>query len=513
MRIRRHAAAWLAAVAVLAASIGGCAALVQIVKSSYCRAELQGEADRVALKVGDILAAQPQTHPIEYSQTLGSVTFGLWNANRRQFLSRHPASNAVEVMVEGTIVPTSNNWPRRLLAQQLQGKTRAVAAIRPRDIVFVVDLSGAMTNATRESLDTLLRVGIEDAAYSEDRKLRLLYSDLGFNSYPGELEPFGTPWQVEEGPEAFDALISEQGPLADHGIDQRYRIHRDDSLAERRRKVFSAVIEQQLVRLMPQVKPDPLVSDNFEYWAEYLDEVLSSGDRHARIGYASYLRFLLEHGRNIRAGGQYVALSLYSQNPSRHTEEVDSKAFRLPPRTQPMHEVRRGMLAALVDIASCNRPSIPPDQRDRVAIITFDSLSPQGTWVEQPLTSDYQAASRKSARLQAVGQRTQTAKSLAALQRASELLQQQKRQDQDATQHVVLVTANLAQDVEVLLAKIGEMARLGQTVSTISVGTLPEEANSSANQQFADWLTRQPGYGLEAKLRDAVPPVSVVLVQ
>lgn len=514
MQIRRHAAAWLAALGMLATSIGGSVALLQIVKASYCRAELQGEADRAAMEIGNAIAVESRVIPTACAEASRSVTLGLWEANRRQFLPDHVGTNAVEVTVRGTVVPASNNWISPLLASdRLQGKTRAVAAIRPRNIVFVVDLSGAMTSETWASVASLLRVAAEDSAYTEDGELRQLYSDLGFESYPGKLEPFGAPWQVGEGREAFDALVSEEGPLADLRLEQRCRIHRDDSLSTRRRKVYQAVIDQQIIRVMPQVRPDPLVPENFEYWAEYLDEVLSS-DGHARIGYASYLRFMLQQGRNMRAGCQHVALSLYSKDPAWHSEFVDGHAFQLPPRTQPMHEVRRGLLMALADVASRNRDSIPAGQRDRVAIVTFDSLSPEGAWVEQPFTNDYRGALDKSARLQAVGRRAQTATSLAALQLAEKLLQQEKRYDRNASQQVVLVTANGARDGEMLQRQTVQMARLGQDLTTISVGLSPERVSPLANtRQIATWRGWRPECSVESSLRASVSSVSVVLVQ
>lgn len=373
-----------------------------------------------------------------------------------------------------------------------------------------------MTSGTRAALEHLFHNAVEDPAYSEDTQLRRLYADLGFESYPGALEPFGAPWHAGEGRKAYETLISEDGPLTDCEIDKRYRIELGDPISARRRKAYRAVIEQQVACVMPEVRPSPTDPTNFEYWAEYLDGVLSSDDPRARIGYASYLRFMLKHGRTIRAGGQHVALSQYSKDPTWCDELVEGVSFRCPPRTEPMHEVRRGLLTALNDIAVRNRGLIPGGERDRVAIITFDSLSPGGAWIEQPLTSDYGAAFGKSVRLQAVGERAEKATGLAALQFAEELLRQQRMGGRDASEQVVVVTANRIQGEQGVPAQITEMTRLGQSVCVISVGCESDEIAVSlpvGGPVPLAWRELGHGYGVETNLRDAVSSFSIALVK
>jgi hypothetical protein len=501
----------------LAASLGGGAAMVRIVALGYCRGELQQEADQTALDIGNTLTEHVDGESARFVGSSGPITFGQWDANRRQFRPGHVGVNAVEVSVQGAVAEPSTDWLSRWFApDRVVARTTAVAAVRPRDIVFVVDLSGAMTSETRAALEHLFRNAVEDPAYSEDRELRRLYADLGFESYPGALEPFGAPWHVGEGRKAYETLISEDGPLTDCETDKRYRIELGEPIATRRRKAYRAVIEQQVACVMPQARPSPSSPANFEYWAEYLDEVLSSDDPQARIGYASYLRFMLKHGRTIRAGGQHVALSQYSNDPTWCHELVEGVSFRCPPRTEPMHEVRRGLLTALTDIAVRNRALIPGGEPDRVAIITFDSLSPGGAWIEQPLTSDYGAAFQKSARLQAVGERAQKATGLVALQFAEELLRRQRTRGRDASQQVVVVTANRIQGEQGVPAQIVEMARLGQSVRTISVGCVSDEIAES--MPIGDpvprmWRKLGRGYHVESNLRDAVSSFSIALVR
>ena len=535
----------------LAASLGGGAALVRIVALSYCRGELQQEADQTALDVGNALPEYVDGESARFAVSAGpigddskitsqyswakitaerdgynrmaevifesSLKFGQWDASRRQFCPSHEGVNAVMVSVRGSVGQPSREWlsgwfsPERVVA-----RTTAVAALRPRDIVFVVDLSGAMTGETRAALEHLFHNAVEDPAYLEDKQLRRLYADLGFESYPGALESFGAPWNAGEGCKAYETLISEDGPLTDCEIDKRYRIELGDPISTRRRKAYRAVIEQQVASVMPEVRPSPSDPANFEYWAEYLDEVLSSDDPDARIGYASYLQFMLKRGRTIRAGGQHVALSQYSEDPAWCHELVEGGAFRCPPRTEPMHEVRRGLLTVLNDIAKRNRALISGGQRDRVAIITFDSLSPGGAWIEQAMTSDYGAACGKLARLQAVGERAEKATGLAALQLAEELLREHRTGGRDASQQVVVVAANRIQGEEGVSAQIAEMTRVGQSVRVISVGGVSDEIAVSlpvGDAVSPTWRELGRGYGVERNLREAVSSFSIALVK
>lgn len=517
MRIRRRAVAWIAAVVMLAAGLGGGAALVRIVALSYCRGELQQEADQTALDIGSALREHVEGESSTFAGSSGPVTFGQWDADRRQFRPGPVGANAVEVSVQGSVGHPSTDWLSRWFApDRVVARTTAVAAVRPRDIVFVVDLSGAMTGETRAALEHLFHNAVEDPAYPEDRELRRLYADLGFESYPGALERFGAPWHAGEGRAAYEALISEDGPLTDCEIDKRYRIELGDPISTRRRKAYRAVIEQQVGCVMPEARPSPIDPANFEYWAEYLDEVLCSDDPDARIGYASYLRFMLKRGRTIRAGGQHVALSQYSADPTWCHELVEGVSFRCPPRTEPMHEVRRGLLGALSDIGKRNRALIPGGQRDRVAIITFDSLSSGGAWIEQALTSDCGAACGKSARLQAVGERAEKASGLAALQLAESLLREQGTGGRDASQQVVVVTANRIHDEQGVPAQIAEMARVGQSVRVISVGGVGDKIAAGLRVGEVVSSTRRElgrGYGVETNLREAVSTFSIALVK
>ncbi len=512
--------AWTAALFALVLSLGGGVVLTRIATSCYLRGQLQVRADQMALAVANDLAGHFDTDRMRLAAASGPVTLGRWDAARRRFQPGLLGINAVQVVVNDLQERPSYDWWSPWFAPDRSvEKTRAVAALRPRDIVLVVDLSSEMSSQTWTALDRLM----SSAVPTEDESLPGLYADLGYEAYPGPLEPFGAPWQTAGGPSSYPCLVSDHGPLAHPAVEQRYRIVPGDPVSLRRRKVYQAVIDRQVLRLMPQALPRPDDPENFDYWAAYLDDVLASSGQYARIGYGSYIRYMLRQGRSIQVASRHVPLSPVSQECVWHTEVVCGRPYRVPPRIQPMHDVRRGLLEALRDVAVRSAAFESALDRDRVAIITFDSLSPGGAWLEQTLTGDYRAASKRIAALQPVGARAQPSDGLAALKLAESLLEQSRHNapwQRDVTPLVLLVTARFE---DPLARQIAAMAQRGQSVKVIPVGP--------AREMFAGVRTGKSGDSLsvveerrlsgrsgdrqvaESDFRDAVASASVVLVE
>lgn len=122
-----------------------------------------------------------------------------------------------------------------------------------------------------------------------------------------------------------------------------------------------------------------------------------------KIGYLTYVQFMMDHGRDIAPDGRtFVPLSLRSPDCPRISESTAGGTFNFPPREQPVHAARRAIIAALQVIKERNR-GVAPEQADWVSIISFDKLGGGGPMVEQPLTANYDAAMRVCTRLQAVG--------------------------------------------------------------------------------------------------------------
>lgn len=445
----RKAMAAMFALLILAVGFGGAMALVRFVQTTSLRAELQAEADQAALASAATLAGQSAAGSIIASETI-NATFGYWDAGHRRFVAGGPNPNAVETIVRGPHA-TSEEAGRRfsqVIFSPLSAAASAVAIIRPRDMVFVVDLSSAMAARSLAAASRLLDARQDNLVEVESvAALRDLYQDLGYESLPGPEEPLGAPWAVEPGAAAWDALTAVKGPLSRATISAEYRIVQGDSVSVRWEKACRAVIDSQILRLMPKAMPDPRRSENREYWAEYLGDLTHSGGDKASIGYASYVRFMLSRGRNEQAGSQYVPLSQHSEHCPWHVEQLGSLPLRFPPRVEPMHQVQRALAEAIRTLQRRNDGIEDPGRRDRVAIVSFDWPS-GGARVHQPLTSDYSSAIRACARLQAVGSRGVARTTESGLRLAGELLREVSPGvcgHRGAEQVVILVTASDAE--------------------------------------------------------------------
>jgi hypothetical protein len=122
------------------------------------------------------------------------------------------------------------------------------------------------------------------------------------------------------------------------------------------------------------------------------------------IGPTTYVQFLMDHGRDVTVNGQHVPLSQFSADCTYHNEATDGGTFSFPPREQPMHAARRALIAGLAVIRDLNSVNPSPDQRDWVAIVTFDKANP-GPVIVKNLSSDYYGAMQECTKLQAVGDR------------------------------------------------------------------------------------------------------------
>ena len=140
-----------------------------------------------------------------------------------------------------------------------------------------------------------------------------------------------------------------------------------------------------------------------------------------QIGYRTYVQFMLDHGRDLQpVKKQYTPISRYSPDCPWHAEATAGGTFSFPPRTQPVHAVRRALIAAIQVIKERNQNISDLTQRDWVSIVVFDTLSGGGPIIEQPLTGDYDAAMEACTRLQAVGDKAATTATEAGMLTAKE---------------------------------------------------------------------------------------------
>lgn len=160
------------------------------------------------------------------------------------------------------------------------------------------------------------------------------------------------------------------------------------------------------------------------------------------FGYVTYVQFLMDHGRDLRPDdANLVELSVDSAMAPMRNETVAGRSFRFPPREQPMHAARRAIITAIDVVAQRNElvPSAP--HRDRVSIVTFDTVA--GSVVRQNLTPNYDTAMQSVTELQSVGDKSTTTATETGLALAQQILKKQSEGGQareDSTKVVVLLT-------------------------------------------------------------------------
>ena len=131
-----------------------------------------------------------------------------------------------------------------------------------------------------------------------------------------------------------------------------------------------------------------------------------------QLGYRTYVQFMMDWGRDrspeidnaVNANPTLTGktpLSLLSPDCPLHSESTAGGNFLFPPRSQPMHSVRRALIAAIQLVKERNT-LVSSGAADRVAIVTYDG-SGKYHWTDilQPLTEDYNQAMQSCTTLQA----------------------------------------------------------------------------------------------------------------
>lgn len=423
------------------------------------RTQLQAAADSAAMAAAasmglprDEMVAVAQRHAAYHTAggrpvtLLGAdVEYGTWDATTRRFTPSDAMGNAIRVTAR---TDGSTGGEAALSFGGIFGhasfaqRASAVARANPRDIAFVVDLSGSMNDDTEPcwvtpEIDHIF--GSEGYPHIGDELMQQVYDDFGFGPFPGLQEYIGQPTGVANSQYTYAELTKDNGPLADSGFPVQYRIRPTDNEAARKVKAYSAIIDHQIARLMPNALPSPTLA-NYAYWEKYIDYVcrcatlvnrgtIPPGQNRSRhisrlnnpnrstyagagnvnrfrnmLGYRTYVQFMLDHGRDLKVvGNEYAPISIHSPYCPWHAESTAGGTFEFPPREQPMHAARRAMIAAIQMVKERNTTVPDHNQRDRVSIIRFDAPANGGPVVDQPLTGDYDAAMRVCTRLQAVG--------------------------------------------------------------------------------------------------------------
>jgi hypothetical protein len=441
----------------MAVLLGAIAFAVDIGYVSLVRGQLQNAADSAAMAASSTLgrsgvssynvANHYASRHIAGGQTVnlsaGDVEPGNWDTATSVFTPASTGGNAVRV--------TARRDNAGLFFARILGKNdfdvsaSAISMAMPRDIVFVVDLSGSMNDdsepcwATYYLTEALTPQGYPTAATN---LMQELYDDFGYGTFPGVLQWVGAPAGVLPTSSAYQNLTANGGPLTLSGVPSAYKINSGDGESTRKTKAYRWMIDNQIAVVMPGVKPtaDSSNTTSYNYWVKYLDYVIaprSAGSRGTlppnqdsdrisglnnpntasfpdasgtvpqgyrnQIGYRTYVQFMMDFGRNVAPDGTtYTPLSTLSSDCPWHTESTEGGTFSFPPREQPTHAARRALIAAIQVVKERNEDIPDLTQRDWVSVVSYDVVSPAPT-VRQALTGDYDDAMLACASMQAVG--------------------------------------------------------------------------------------------------------------
>ncbi|MES2791546.1 MAG: pilus assembly protein TadG-related protein [Planctomycetota bacterium] len=386
------------------------------------------------------------------SITDSDIELGVYDLGTHAFTVNETAANSVRVTTRVTNKPLF--FAPVIGTRTFNSSAKAIAIINPRDIVFCIDLSGSMNDDTEPAWAT----ETIDAAYAGQgygnvgtTLMNNLYSDLGFGTYPGTSESIGQTLSVANSSASYYNMQIDGGPLTKTSIATTYRISSSDSAATRKTKTYNWIIENQIKRLIPNARPTPSSTDSTSraYWTTYLDYVIypysKSGtayppsqdsdritglnnpntanypntastlpDKYQNmIGYRTYVQFLMDFGRertptvdnSTNSATSLTKTEISMANTAwcrKVTENTAAGNFSFPPREQPMHAVRRAVIAALKVVEDQNQ-ALAPDWSDFVSIVTFDAIdSYHAPILQQALTKDYRTTMQKAANLQIV---------------------------------------------------------------------------------------------------------------
>lgn len=385
------------------------------------------------------------------------IVYGVWDSTAKTFTANSTSANAVKVTARRQLplffAPTFTNKTTNVQAS-------AIALCNPRDICFVIDLSGSMNNDTEIWATAAINSAFTGYPTVGTDIMSNVFSDFGFGSYPGTSKFIGEG-SIPTGQLNSNAYnyIANTYLLNNQSVSSTYRVASGDSSSTRKTKTYKWIMDTQLASLMPNAKPTPSSGDSssLAYWTDYLDYVIDGGSHPPpnqnsyqmtgaanpypdawpnltsstisgfsnKVGYQTYVQFLMDYGWNKQAGGQYTQISRLSANCP-WTMDTDPKSpgygFKFPPREQPTHSVRLAVMAAIDTIASLNT-GISEAAKDHVGVVTFDTAS--GVTVKYALninSCDYTAAKSSLCDIQCVADDTLSTASENGLIKARQML-------------------------------------------------------------------------------------------
>ena len=386
------------------------------------KGQLQAAADSAAMAAASIMGSTTQD-PVGMAKTYAGyhkaggipvslattdIQYGTWSSTNDTFTPTSTLSNAIKV----TARRDSSTGGNSLFFGKIFGRSTfstsasAIAMGNPRDICFVVDLSGSMNDDTDTGYTGSASYRSSGYTSTYQSMMQTVFTNFGFGSYPGTTQTIGQPLGtsgITWSSTGSKGLYSTSGPLSSSLIPSTYRILSSDSSSTRQTKAYKWMIDYQVASIMPAAKPTPDSSNStsYDYWQSYLSKIV--GNSNYRIGYRTYVSWLMDVGRDQQPdGSSYGQMSASSPYCPYHTESTAAGNMSFPPDEEPTHAQRLSVIAGLQEVASHNSTLSDANQMDWVSIVTFDKTNDVQTRVA--LTSDYTSTMTSATTMQAVGE-------------------------------------------------------------------------------------------------------------
>jgi hypothetical protein len=223
------------------------------------------------------LANEAASNPVAISDN--DIEFGRFESATRTFTPTNVNANSIRVTARAVEQPLF--FAPVIGKEDFSLSRSAVAMLNPRDICFVVDLSGSMNDdadpcwATELIEDELAPQGYSGTA---SNLMQNVFTDFGYGTYPGTTQYVGSPAGVSANNYAYAELTKDNGPLTSNTLSTTYRIGNNDSESTRKTKAYRWIIDKQIAVVMPAAKPVPNSSNStsFGYWSAYLDYIIES---------------------------------------------------------------------------------------------------------------------------------------------------------------------------------------------------------------------------------------------
>lgn len=392
------------------------------------------------------------------------VKFGNWNTVTKSFQEGVQPANAVKVS-HTKVLPL---FFARVFGQDTANVyAEGIACVGPRDIAFAIDLSGSMNNDTEIWSTAAINGAFSGYPTIGTDIMQDVFNDFNFGTYPGAskhvgaapgqgtgLSPVGyMTTQLDDN--AYLALAKGisgvnvgtgsgiaflQRPTGESPtLSSTYKIASGDNDTTRKTKAYKFIMDYQLKQLMPNAIPAINSSNtaSVNFWTDYLDYVIKAKNSqpvnqdsyqlgsaanpytdawptltstsysgfYNKLGYQTYIQFLMDYGRNKQAGGRLTPLAAAASDCPWHLDnDAGSPGYGLmfPPREQPTHAGRLAIMAAIKEVQAQN-VGVDGKMNDHISIVTFDTAA--GVAVKYPLqalTMDYEACRQSCRDLQAV---------------------------------------------------------------------------------------------------------------